>query len=82
MLGPRVARVTPRPAAPAAEGWQRREATVEAAGVPYADAARFLAAAAEQPPGWRLREMEFRPSAEAGQGALTLVLEALEKKRP
>lgn len=81
-LGMDAARIAPRPATPAADGWQRREASVEIASAPYAEAIVFLAAAAETPPAWRLREIEIRPSAEAGKGAMTAVLEALEKKRP
>ena len=81
-LGAGAAKIAPRPAAPAAAGWQRREATVELGDVSYAEAALFLAAAAETPPAWRLREIEIRPSAEAGRGAMTLALETLEKKRP
>lgn len=81
-LGANAAKITPRPATAAADGWQRREVAVEARAVPYAAAAQFLSAAAAQPPAWRLREIEIKPSAEAGQGALTCVLEALEKKQP
>ena len=81
-LGVDVAKITPRPATPAANGWQRREATVELREASYAEVAGFLASAAEMPPAWRLREIEIRPSAEAGKGAMTLALEALEKKRP
>jgi hypothetical protein len=81
-LGSGVARFSPRPAEPAADGWQRREVSVEIASAPYAEVAVFLAAAAEAAPAWRLREMEIRPSAEPGTGAMTVVLEALEKKLP
>jgi hypothetical protein len=81
-LGMDVARVVPRPAAPAADGWQRREVSVEIPSVSYAEAVLFLAAAAESLPAWRLREIDLRPSAEAGTGAMTAVLEALEKKQP
>lgn len=81
-FGAGVAKVSPRPAVPAADGWQVREASLELREIPYAQAAAFLAAAAENPPAWRLREIDVRPSAEAGKGAMTLVLEALEKKRP
>lgn len=81
-LGVDVAKITPRPATPAANGWQRREAAVELREAAYAEVAGFLASAAETPPGWRLREIEVRPSAEAGKGAMTLALEALEKKQP
>ena len=81
-LGAGAAKIAPRPAAPAAAGWQRREAAVELRDVSYAEAALFLAAAAETPPAWRLREIEIRPSAEAGKGAMTVALETLEKKRP
>lgn len=81
-LGAGAAKIAPRPAAPAAADWQRREATVELRDVSYAEAALFLAAAAETPPAWRLREIEIRPSADAGKGGLTATLETLEKKRP
>ena len=81
-LGAHAAKIAPRPATPAADGWQRREAAVEVRAVSYAAVAQFLSAAAAQPPAWRLREIEIKPSAEAGQGALTCVLEALEKKKP
>ena len=56
--------------------------SVELRDVSYAEVALFLAAAAETPPAWRLREIEIKPSAEAGRGAMALTLEALEKKRP
>ncbi len=81
-LGMDAARISPRPAESAADGWQRREVSVEITSAPYGEAMLFLAAAAETPPPWRLREIDLRPSAEAGKGALTVVLEALEKKRP
>ncbi len=81
-LGHDVARLSPRPAEPIADGWQRREVSVEIASAPYAEVAVFLAVLAEEPPAWRLREIDIRPSAEAGSGAMTLVLEALEKKQP
>jgi hypothetical protein len=81
-LGAEAAKITPRPATPAADGWQRREASVELRDVRYAEAALFLASAAENQPAWRLREIEIKPSAEAGKGAMVLVLETLEKKRP
>ena len=81
-LGAHVAKITPRPAMPAAAGWQRREVAIAVPDAPYDEVALFLAAAAETPPAWRLREIEIKPSAEAGKGALTCVLEALEKKQP
>lgn len=81
-LGSGAAKITPRPAQPAADGWQRREAAVELPAVAYSEAATFLAAAAAAEPPWRLREIDVRPAAEAGQGAWSLVLETLEKKRP
>lgn len=81
-LGANAAKITPRPATAAADGWQRREVSVELRDVSYAEVALFLAAAAETPPAWRLREIEIKPSAEAGRGAMALTLEALEKKRP
>jgi Flp pilus assembly protein CpaB len=82
MLGEGTARLAPRPATPAADGWQRREVAVEIQSVAYAQAIQFLAAAAETLPAWRLREIDLRPSADSGQGSMTAVLEALEKKRP
>ena len=81
-LGANMVKITPRPATPAADGWQRREVSVEVRAAPYAEAALFLSSAAETPPAWRLREIEIKPSAEAGKGAMTVVLEALEKKTP
>lgn len=81
-LGEHAARITPRPATAAANGWQRREVTVELSSVSYEEAALFLASAAEATPAWRLREVDIQPAAEAGQGAMTLVLESLEKKQP
>ena len=81
-FGAGVAKVSPRPAVPAADGWQVREASIEFREVPYAQAAAFLAAAAEQAPAWRLREIDVKPSAEAGKGSMGVVIEALEKKRP
>ena len=42
----------------------------------------FFAGLAEGLPAWRLREIELRPAAVAGRGALTLVVEALEQKQP
>lgn len=82
MIGTNAAKITPRPATPAADGWQRREVAVEVRAAAYAEVAGFLSAAAANPPAWRLREIEIKPAAEAGQGALTCVLEALEKKQP
>ena len=81
-LGTGAAKISPRSPVPAAGDWQRREAAVELPSVSYAEAATFLAAAAAAEPPWRLREIDVRPSAEAGRGALSLVLETLEKKRP
>ncbi len=81
-LGANAAKITPRPATPAADGWQRREVSVDLREVSYDEAALFLSAAAETPPAWRLREIDIKPSAVAGKGAMTLVLESLEKKRP
>lgn len=81
-LGVGAAKILPRAATAVAGGWQRREASVELRDVPYGEAALFLASAAESMPPWRLREIEIKPSAQAGQGAMSLVLEALEKKRP
>jgi len=81
-FGAGLAKITPRPAVAAADGWQRREVSVELREVPYGEAAVFLLSAAETPPAWRLREIEIKPSAEAGKGAMALVLEALEKKKP
>jgi hypothetical protein len=81
-FGANVAKITPRPAKPAANGWQRREASLELRDMAYAEVAQFLVATAETLPAWRLREIEIKPSAEAGRGAMTLVLEALEKKQP
>ena len=81
-LGAQVAKITPRPATPAAAGWQRREVSIEVRDAPYDEVALFLAAAAATPPAWRLREIEIKPSTEAGKGTLTSVLEALEKKQP
>ena len=81
-LGTGAAKISPRSPVPAAGDWQRREAAVELPSVSYAEAATFLAAAAAAEPPWRLREIDVRPAAEAGQGAWSLVLETLEKKRP
>lgn len=81
-LGAHTAKITPRPATAVADGWHRREVSVEMREVPYGEAALFLAAAAETPPAWRLREIEIKPAATAGQGGMSVVLEALEKKRP
>ena len=81
-LGADVAQISPRSATPAGDGWQRREASVEIREAAYAEVALFLASASEKPPAWRLREIEIRPSTEAGKGGATLVLEALEKKQP
>ena len=81
-LGGNVAKITPRPALPLANGWQRRETAVDLREVSYAEAALFLSALSEAAPAWRLSEVEFRPSSEAGKGAMTLALESLEKKQP
>ena len=81
-LGTGAAKIAPRSPVPVAGGWQRREAAVELPFVAYAEAATFLSAAAAAEPPWRLREIDVRPAAEAGKGALSLVLETLEKKRP
>ena len=81
-LGTGAAKISPRSPVSVAGGWQRREVAVELPSVAYAEAATFLAAAAAAEPPWRLREIDVRPAAEAGQGAWSLVLETLEKKRP
>ncbi len=81
ILGRDVARVTSRPAKPVSDGWQVREVAVDLREVSFAEAGMLLAAASETRPAWRLREIDIRPSAEAGKGAMTMVLEALEKKR-
>ena len=81
-LGGNVAKITPRPVSSLANGWLRRETAVDLRDVSYAEAALFLSALSEAAPAWRLREVEFSPSAEAGKGAMTLALEALEKKQP
>jgi len=81
-LGSHAARVSPRPAVPATDGWQQREASIEIREAAYDEMALFLSMAAETPPAWRLREIEMSPSAEAGKGAATCVLEALEKTHP
>ena len=81
-LGTGAAKISPRSPVSVAGGWQRREVAVELPSVAYAEAATFLAAAAAAEPPWRLREIDVRPAAEAGKGALSLVLETLEKKRP
>ena len=71
-LGTGAAKLSPRSPVPAAGDWQRREAAVELPSVSYAEAATFLAAAAAAEPPWRLREIDVRPAAEAGRGALSL----------
>ena len=81
-LGANVAKITPRPALPMANGWQRRETAVDLQDVSYAEAALFLSALSETSPAWRLREVEFNPSSEAGKGSMILALESLEKKQP
>ena len=81
-LGIGAAKISPRAAAAVAGGWLRREAAVELRDVSYGEAALFLASAAESVPAWRLREIEISPSAQAGRGAMVLLLESLEKKRP
>ena len=81
-LGAGAAKISPRAAIAVAGGWLRREAGVELRDVSYGEAALFLASAAESVPAWRLREIEISPSAQAGRGAMVLLLESLEKKRP
>ena len=81
-LGAGAAKISPRAATAIAGGWLRREASVELRDVSYEEAAMFLASAAETLPAWRLREIEIKPSSKAGRGAMSLVLETLEKKRP
>ena len=81
-LGGNVAKITPRPVSSWANGWLRRETAVDLRDVSYAEAALFLSALSEVAPAWRLREVEFSPSAEAGKGSMALTLEALEKKQP
>lgn len=81
-LGAGAAKISPRAASSVAGGWLRREASVELRDVSYGETALFLAAAAESVPAWRLREIEIDPSAQAGRGAMVLLLESLEKKRP
>lgn len=81
-LGAGAAKFAPRAATAVAGGWLRREVSVDLRDVSYGEAALFLAAAAESVPAWRLREIEIDPSAQAGRGAMVLLLESLEKKRP
>ena len=81
-LGGNAAKITPRPVSSLANGWLRRETAVDLRDVSYAEAALFLSALSEAAPAWRLREVEFSPSAEAGKGSMALTLEALEKKQP
>ena len=81
-LGEGVARLSPRPAAPLADGWQLREVAVELPGVPLPEAAVFLAAAGDSLPPWRLREIEIRAAPDRGKGTVNAVLEALERKQP
>ena len=81
-LGGNAAKITPRPVSSLANGWLRRETAVDLRDVSYAEAALFLSALSEVAPAWRLREVEFSPSAEAGKGSMALTLEALEKKQP
>ena len=81
-LGAGAAKFSPRAAAAVAGGWLRREVSVDLRDVSCGEAALFLAAAAESVPAWRLREIEIDPSAQAGRGAMVLLLESLEKKRP
>lgn len=81
-LGGNVAKITPRPVSSLANGWLRRETAVDLRDVSYAEAALFLSALSEAAPAWRLREVEFSPSSEAGKGSMALTLEALEKKQP
>lgn len=75
-------RIQFRPARPALEGWQVREAQVEWDHVPYSLLAIFLDYAGGFRPGWRLQEISFHPDAEGAQGAVSLVLEALEMETP
>lgn len=79
-LGAGTANLSARQAEDAAGGWQRREVSVSVRDVAFDEFAVFLAEAAGNPPAWRLREIEWRPSSEPGKGAVTCVLEALEKK--
>ena len=79
-LGTDQARITLRPAEAIAHGWQRRTAAVEMTNVDYAEAAIFLAIAAESSPAWRLREISLHATAQPGQGSLSLILETLEKR--
>ena len=81
-LGVGAAKISPRPATPAAGGWLRREVAVELRDASYGEIALFLASAAETAPAWRLRALEIAPAAEAGRGAATLTLETLEKPGP
>lgn len=79
-LGANQARITLRPAEVIADGWQRRSAAVELANVNLAEAITFLSTAAETSPAWRLREITVRATAQPGHGAMSVVLETLEKR--
>ena len=70
---------TPRPPAPAAAGWQSRETLLSLTGVSFAELPSFCAWAAGQRPPWRLRELELRPSDNAGTGDALLLFETLER---
>ena len=54
-----------------------RTANVRIADAPYAEIAVFLDHAADATPAWHLRSASFEPSAEAGRGAASLVLQTL-----
>lgn len=81
-LGAAAVRITPHQPSLAFAGWQRRAATLEVNAGSYADAAKLLTALGTSAPPWRVREIDFRPAAEAGQGALALDVEGLEKQHP
>ena len=81
-LGADAAAISPPQATPAGAGWRRSTATLEVKAGPYAVAAGLLTGLGAGAPPWRLREINFRPAAEAGQGTMSLAVEALEKVHP
>ncbi len=70
-LGMNTAKITPRPATAAADGWQRREVSVEMREVAYGEAALFLAGAATNAAGVaaaRDRDQALRRGRQGGHG--------------
>ncbi|MFH0879892.1 MAG: hypothetical protein V2A34_09285 [Lentisphaerota bacterium] len=72
-----------RDGAPTISGWTVRAAEISMNSVRFTDLSRFILAAESERPPWQLRECTLSASGQGeGTARATLIMEALEKKRP